>query len=108
MSACSGEARMSVPRQRIAFTLDDKFRVRKGIMKPGMVYIEMSTDESIDVIRTQAKCGEMLDHIFFFLASRRTLRQRIRGHPAVDQDMLPISGLDATAAQDHFHSSTLC
>jgi hypothetical protein len=36
-----------------------------------MVYIEMGTDQQIDISRMQSKSGELLDHIFFVLGRRR-------------------------------------
>jgi hypothetical protein len=105
--ASGREARMSAPRLCMVFALDDKLRPRKGIMVSAMVYVEMGTDEDVDFIRSQPKCSEVLDHIFSILGARHTRLQRIPGHPAVDQDMLPIPGFDEIAARDHFDSSSL-
>src|SRR5258708_32994520 len=107
VSACGGKTRMSVPRQRIVLALDDEFRLRKCIMISHMVYVEMGADEHIDVIRTQAKIGKMLDHIFFLLRFRRPRRRRaIPRQSAINPEMLPIAGLEEIATQDHFQRST--
>src|SRR6266851_3562144 len=106
VSTCGGKARMSAARQCIVFALDDEFCLRKCIMISHMVYVEMGADEHIDVIRTQAKIGKMLDHIFSLLCFRRPRRQwYIRRESAINQDMLPIAGLDEIATQDHFQRS---
>src|SRR5689334_12401979 len=100
------KARMSAPRQFIVFALNDEFGLRKGIMIPGMIHVEMGTDEHIDVVRSQAKIGEMLDHIFLLLSWWHSRRQLdIRRKSAVNEDVLAITGLDEIATQDHFQRS---
>src|SRR5215470_7912142 len=65
VSASEGKAWVSAAGQFVVRALDDEFRLRKGIVIAGMVHVEMGTDEEIDVIRMQAKIGEVLKHIFF-------------------------------------------
>src|SRR2546421_11437307 len=67
VGAPGGKARMSAARQFIVFALDNEFRLRKGFVISHMVDVEMGTDKEIDIVRTQTKIGEMLDHIFFML-----------------------------------------
>jgi hypothetical protein len=46
VSACSGKARVSAPRQRIVFTLNDKLRADKRIVISGMVLFLKSIEVS--------------------------------------------------------------
>ena len=46
---------MSVAGQFVVFLLDDEFRTRKGVVIPGVVYVEMRADEGIDVLGTQVE-----------------------------------------------------
>src|SRR5689334_23323335 len=104
--ACRSKAGMSAPRQFIVFALNDEFGFRKGIVVACMVHVEMGADEYIDVVRSQAKIGEMLKHIFFLLGWWHSGRQLdIRRQSAVNQDALAIAGLDEIATQDHFQRS---
>src|SRR5258708_39181957 len=104
--ACSGKARASSSRQIVMFALHDKFRLGEGVMIARVVYIEMRTDESIDVLRFQPQRVEVLDHIYFLADSRHCRTRRVGGHPAVDQDIPSVSGLNEIAAQHHFHTSS--
>src|SRR5579884_1407606 len=100
------KAGVSASRQFIVLALNDEFSLRKGIVVARVVHIEMGTDEHIDVVRSQAKIGEMLDHIFLLLGWWHSRRQLdIRRKSAVNEDVLAITGLDEIATQDHFQRS---
>jgi hypothetical protein len=49
-----GKVRMTVARQHILFALNNQFRVCESVVIAGVVDVEMSADESIDVGRVQA------------------------------------------------------
>src|SRR6266567_4027245 len=109
VSACGGEAWMPAARQFIVFALDDKFCLRKGIVMARMVDVEMGTDEEIDVVRVQAKTGEVLQHIFFILARRRSRRWRVVcSKSTIDEDVLAIAGLKKKAESFKERSSWHC
>src|ERR1019366_429029 len=65
MRTSGGEAWMAAACQFIMRTLNNKFCVCKGIVIARMIYIKMCANKHIDVIGTQIKIGEMLDHILF-------------------------------------------
>src|SRR5450755_631434 len=84
--------------QFIMCALDDELRPGKGIVIPRVIHIEMSTDDEIDVVGTQAKIGKMRKHIFFVLGFRRARRERIISrHSAIDQNVLPVARLNKIA-----------
>src|SRR6266567_5142474 len=102
VSACGGKARMPAARQRIVFALDDEFRLCKSIMIACMIYVEMGTDEDIDIVRTHIKIGEMLQHIFFMLGWWRSWWWRVvRRESTIDENVLPIAGLNEIAPAGH-------
>jgi len=69
--ACGSIAWMSASSQFIVFTLDNEFRLRKGIVIARVVHVEMSTYEEIDIVRIQTKNVKMLKYIFFAEWQRR-------------------------------------
>jgi hypothetical protein len=84
----------------IMFALDDEFRLWEGIVIACMVYIEMSTYEEINIVRTQLQIGEMLKHIFFVLSWGSSCRWYIvRRESTIDEYVLPIVGLNKIAAR---------
>ncbi len=52
-------------------TLDDQFGIRKGIVMPGMVQVEMVADQDIDVIGAQAEIDQVRDNILPIAGRRR-------------------------------------
>src|SRR5579885_3533701 len=92
VSARGSEARMPAARQFIMYALDDKLSLWKGIVIARVIHVEMCADQHIDIARTKAKIGQMLQHIFLLLGWRqaRALLCSSR-EPAINQDMLPIA-----------------
>src|SRR5436309_1895042 len=106
VTTSSSIARMPTPCQLIMSTLNNEFRLLKSIVITRVVYIEMRTDEHIDIVRTQAKIGQMLKHIFYILSLWRIRRWRVvRRKPAIDENILPIAHLHQIAPRDHFQRS---
>src|SRR5450759_947742 len=102
VSACGGKARMSAACQGIVFALDNEFCLPKSIMISHMGYIEMGTDEDIDIVRTQTKIGEMLQHIFFILGWWRSRWWCVvRRESTIDENVLPIASLNKIATRRH-------
>src|SRR5260370_7699398 len=102
VSARGSIARMSAPRQFVVCTLDDEFRLVKGIVIAHMVYVKMGTDEDIDFVRTQSEIGEMLKYIFCILGFWGSRRWCLfRRKPAIDETVLPISRLHAISSSAH-------
>src|SRR6266571_2637631 len=98
VNACGSKAWVPAARQFIVFALDDEFRLRKGIVIARMVHVEMGTDEEIDVVRVQAKTGEVLKHIFSILGWWRSWWWRVvRRKSTIDEDVLAIAGLNKIA-----------
>src|ERR1700674_450777 len=96
--ACGCKTWVSAARQFIVFTLDDEFRLRKGIVIARVVHVEMGTDQKVDIARAQTKSGEMLKHIFLVLGRRRSWRWRVIGREStIDEDVLLITRLNKIA-----------
>src|SRR5450432_2236271 len=95
MSACGGETWMAATCQIIMCTLNDKFRIWKCIMISRVIYVEVGTDENIDIVGAQTKIGEMLNHVFLLPGWRRPCRYwNIRRESAINQNMSAIVRLD--------------
>ncbi len=98
MRACASKAWMSAACQFIVLALDDEFRLLKGIVIARVVYVEMGTDQQIDIVRMQTKLGEMLKHIFLILGWRHSCWRRVVCRkPTIDENVLPIAGLHKIA-----------
>jgi hypothetical protein len=64
-----------------------------------MVYVEMGTDEDIDLVRTQAEIGEMLKYIFYILGFWGSWQWCVvHRKPAIDENVLPIARLNEIAS----------
>src|SRR5262245_48439918 len=98
VSASEGIAWMSAARKFVVRALDDEFRLCKEIVIAGMIHVEMGTDEEIDVVRMQAKTGEVLEHIFFVFGWWRSWWGHVvRRKSTVDEDVFSIAGLNKIA-----------
>src|SRR6266567_4173107 len=96
--ACGCKTWVSAARQFIVFTLDDEFRLRKGIVIARVVHVEMGADQKVDIVRVQPKSGKMLKHIFLVPGRRRSRRWRVTGREStIDENVLPITRLDKIA-----------
>src|SRR5260370_5531503 len=96
--ACASKAWMSAACQFVVLALDDEFRLQKGIVIARVVYVEMGTDQQIDIVRMQTKLGKMLKHTIFILSQRHSRWRRVfSSERAIDENVLPIAGLHKIA-----------
>ena len=63
MSAGGGVAWVAASRQLVVRALDDKLRMREGIMIARMVRVKVRAYQDVNVVRPQAKISEMFQNV---------------------------------------------
>src|SRR5579859_3358331 len=75
--------------------LNNQFRPNKCVVATGMIRIEMGANQEMNVARSQAKGGQLVDNRRYLqvLSSHRD-KGAIGRNTAIDQDIFPIVGLN--------------
>ena len=108
MGADGGIAGVPAARHLIVLALDDVLCLWEGIVVAGMVDVEVSADEEVDICRTQSQGREVLDHDPLVFRSRDPGRRPVVSRlTAVDENVLSVIGLDEIADDRSAQHSTI-
>src|ERR1700746_163519 len=97
------KAGMTAAGQLIVGTLNDKFRLGEAIVIAGVIYIEVRTDDGVDVAWLQSDQSQLLDDVSFVGGGWSAGGMRIEGYSAVDEDVAVIASFNEVAAHRHLH-----
>lgn|SRR5579859_640723 len=92
---------MAVAGHGVMFALDDEFGVREGVVIAGVIDVEVSTDDNVDVLGTETQAGQMLEDVFLVGRGRRWGQRSVGGGTGIDEEALPGGGFDEIAAGAH-------
>ena len=105
VGSCLGKARVAAPCHSVLLTLGNELGLRKGVVVSGMVDVEVTAYDRVDIFGSQTQIGKMRQHGFFLLWLRRTWWCGvIWGESAVNEDIFPISSLHQVAARRQVQS----
>src|SRR5208283_87679 len=68
------ESRIAAAGELIVMPLHDKLAVREGVMKPGVIDIEVGADDGVNVLWAEMERGKAFEHCFLVFRWRRLRR----------------------------------